>query len=250
MMGCIVLVTKLKGGSGATTACRELAAAAMHAGQRVALIDLDGQAGLTRWWNRRTAGGDDGSEKTLAPDLLQLTAAQIPTAAKSLRDRYDLTIIDSPPSVHETIQAVASAADLAIVPSRPTVDDLDAVGPIVRLLHNVVDQCFLLTQVPAVRSSRDGAEALEVLASRAPVLGRTTFRADYSRPPGHGGTGFEQGTTARQEIAELFTRVMERLAMLRPRDDGIILGNHDLITASPYDVMPSLLDDVITSGKG
>ena len=220
--GKLVLVTKLKGGSGATTACRELTAAALHDGRKVALIDLDGQGGLSRWWNRRTAPTTDGEAQRAAPDLLQLTAAQIPGAAKGLRQRYDLVVIDSPPSVHETIRAVAAASDLALIPSRPTVDDLDAVGPIARLLHGVVDHAFVLTQVPAVRGSRDGAEALQRLAERAPVLGRTTFRSDYSRPPGYGATGFEEGTAARQEIAALYARVIERLRMPLSRDDGMM----------------------------
>src|SRR5215213_639793 len=209
--GRLILVAKLKGGSGATTTCRELAAAALADGRKVALIDLDGQGGLSRWWNRRTKA--EGEARQVAPDLLQLTAAQIPGAGKELRQRYDLVVADSPPSVHETIRAVAAASDLALIPSRPTVDDLDAVGPIARLLHGVVDHGFVLTQVPAVRGSRDGAEALQRLAERAPVLGRTTFRTDYSRPPGHGGTGFEEGAAARQEIADLYARVVERLGM-------------------------------------
>src|ERR1700749_3609684 len=159
--GSIILVTKLKGGSGATTTCRELAAAALHDGRKVALIDLDGQGGLSRWWNRRTASAAEGDVQRPPPDLLQLTAAQIPGAATGLRQRYDLVIIDSPPTVPETIRPVAAAAARALNPSRPTVDDLDAVGPIARLLHRVVDHGFVLTQVPAVRGSRDGVGELQ-----------------------------------------------------------------------------------------
>ena len=217
--GKLILVAKLKGGSGATTTCRELTAAALHQGCGVALIDLDGQGGLSRWWNRRTAPAADDAARRTAPELLQLAAGQIPGAAKGLRARYDLVIVDSPPSVHETIRIVAAACDLALIPSRPTVDDLDAIGPIARLLHGVVDYGFVLTQVPAVRGSRDGAEALQRLAERAPVLGRTTFRSDYSRPPGHGSTGFEDGVAAKQEIGELYTRVIERLSMPSSCDD-------------------------------
>jgi chromosome partitioning protein len=219
--GRLILVAKLKGGSGATTTCRELAAAALQDGRAVALIDLDGQGGLSRWWNRRTAPVAEGEAPRVAPELLQLTAAQIPAAAKGLRQRYDVVIIDSPPSVHETIRAVAAACDLALIPARPTVDDLDAVGPIARLLRGVVDHGFVLTQVPAVRGSRDGAEALQRLAERAPVLGRTTFRSDYSRPPGYGATGFEEGPAARAEIGELYARVVERLGITSSRDSGI-----------------------------
>jgi chromosome partitioning protein len=230
--GKLILVTKLKGGSGATTTCRELTAAALQDGRKVALIDLDGQGGLSRWWNRRTAPAAEGAAQRAAPDLLQLTAAQIPGAAKGLRQRYDLVVIDSPPSVHETIRAVAAASDLALIPSRPTVDDLDAVGPIARLLHGVVDHGFVLTQVPAVRGSRDGAEALQRLAERAPVLGRTTFRSDYSRPPGYGATGYEEGASARQEIGELYTRVIERLGMTSSQDDRMTSPRVDGIKSS------------------
>ncbi len=224
--GKLVLVCKLKGGAGATTTCRELAAAALQDGRTVALIDLDGQGGLTRWWNRRTAPAAEGEAQRAAPELLQLTAPQIPGAAKGLRARYDLTIINSPPSVHETIRAVAAACDLALIPSRPTIDDLDAVGPIARLLHGVIDHGFVLTQIPAVRGSRDGAEALARLAERAPVLGRTTFRSEYSRPPAYGSTGFEEGPAARLEIGELYARIIDRLGMTASKDNGMT-SSHD-----------------------
>ena len=225
--GKILLVAKLKGGTGSTTTCRELAAAAVADGRRVGLVDLDSQGSLARWWNRRTRGGPEGG--AVNPDLLQIPADQVPAAAAKLRSTYDLTIIDSPPSVHATIRAVAAVADLALIPARPTIDDLDATGPIVRLLHGTTDFAFVMTQVPGARS-RDGAEAFELLASRAPVLGRTTFRLDYSRPPATGGTGFEAGGAARQEIASLYARVVERMSL---RDDPDALKPEDPGTLSP-----------------
>jgi chromosome partitioning protein len=50
------MLAKVKGGVGATTMARELAAAAIGDGKSVALVDLDGQGSLTKWWNRRTKG--------------------------------------------------------------------------------------------------------------------------------------------------------------------------------------------------
>jgi chromosome partitioning protein len=133
----------------------------------------------------------------------------IPATAAQLRSRFGLVIIDSPPSVHATIRTVAAACDLALIPARPTVDDLDAIGPIARLLQGVVDFGFVQTQVPGKRSV-DGAEALERLAVRAPVLGRTTFRSAYSRPPANGGTGFETDPAPQEEIGELYRRLKDR----------------------------------------
>jgi chromosome partitioning protein len=206
-LGRIVLVCKLKGGAGATTTCRELAAAAAGAGLQVGLIDLDSQGGLTRWWSRRTKGqkGD-----AVNPQLLHLSPEHIVEAASGLRNRYALTIIDSPPTVHETIRTVGAATDLALIPSRPTVDDLDAVGPIARLLRG------------------DGAEALERLASLAPVLGRTSLRLDYPRPAGVGSTGFEEGGAPKEEIGELWAAVSDRLG-LRYRDTAVTLSRDNVV---------------------
>jgi chromosome partitioning protein len=224
--GRIILVCKLKGGAGATTTCRELAVAAASTGVRVALVDLDSQGGLTRWWSRRTKDkGADG----MNPVLLELPVDQIASAAAQLRQRFGLTVIDSPPTVHETIRAVASSADLALIPARPTVDDLDAVGPIARLLRGVVDMVFVLTQVPGGRRSRDGAEALERLAGLAPVLGRTSLRLDYPRPAGMGSTGFESGGTAQEEITELWRAILERLD-IKPREELIMLSRDTVRT--------------------
>jgi hypothetical protein len=86
------------------------------------------------------------------------------------------------------------------------------VGPIFRLLHGIADIGFVLTQVPGKRSL-DGAEALERLAARAAVLGRTTFRSAYSRPPASGSTGFETDATAREEIGALYATLRERLTL-------------------------------------
>jgi chromosome partitioning protein len=224
--GCIILVCKLKGGAGATTTCRELAVAAVSTGLHVALVDLDSQGGLTRWWSRRTKDkGADG----MNPLLLELPVDRIAAAAAQLRQRFGLTVIDSPPTVHETIRAVASSADLALIPARPTVDDLDAVGPIARLLRGVVDMGFVLTQVPGGRRSRDGAEALERLAALAPVLGRTSLRLDYPRPAGMGSTGFEGGGTAQEEITELWQAILDRLD-IKPREELIMLSRDTVRT--------------------
>jgi chromosome partitioning protein len=224
-LGRIVLVCKLKGGAGATTTCRELAAAAAAAGLHVGLIDLDSQGGLTRWWSRRTKGREGDA---VNPQLLHLSPEHIVEAAGGLRKRYALTIIDSPPTVHETIRTVGAVADLALIPSRPTVDDLDAVGPIARLLRGVVDMGFVLTQVPGGKRSRDGAEALERLATLAPVLGRTSLRLDYPRPAGIGSTGFEEGGAPKEEIGELWAAVSDRLN-LRYRDAAVPLSRDTVV---------------------
>ena len=200
---------------------RELACAAIGDGLNVALADLDG---LSRWWSTRTR--DAGEADTLNPQLLNIPAEKVAAAAGSPRSKYDLTILDSPPTVHYAIRRVAAACDLALVPCQPTADDLAAVGPIARLLRGAAEIAFVLTQVPPGGRSRDGAEALEMLAARAPVLGSTTFRADHYRPAATGSTGVESGRTAASEISRIYRHMRERL-------DG---SNSDVIKSSHDDM--------------
>ncbi|MBR0560695.1 ParA family protein [Neokomagataea anthophila] len=214
-MSKIILVTKLKGGAGATTTCRELCAVAISQGLSVGLIDLDGQGGLTNWWNRRTAD-NIGNQN---PTLLQVPVEKIEVSASSLRETFDLVIIDSPPSVNERILQVARVADLAIVPTRPNIDDLDAVGPIMRLLRGVVDMTFVITQTPGKRSL-DAAEATELLARHAPVLGRTTLRAAYPRAASTGSTGYENERTATEEISTIWSVICDRIDIAPKQRSG------------------------------
>jgi len=211
----IVLVTKLKGGAGATTMCRELCAAATDAGLRVGLVDLDGQGGLTNWWNRRTADNTDEPN----PALLQVPIEKIEATAPGLRNAFDLVLIDSPPSVNERILQAARIADLAVIPTRPNIDDLDAVGPIMRLLRGTVDLAFVITQTPGKRSL-DAAEAMELLARHAPVLGRTTLRSAYPRAAATGSTGYESDRTAAQEIGVIWSVACDRIGITTKQLSG------------------------------
>jgi len=234
MTGRILLVTKLKGGAGATTTVRELAVAAAVDKLRVALIDLDAQGGITRWWNRRNPAGEQ-SELSEAPNpsLLEIPVGDVPGKAQALRRAYNLVLIDSPPTVHEAIRAVGAIADLAVIPTRPTTDDLDAVGPIARLLRGAVDVGFVLTQVPPGGRSRDAAEAHALLARLAPVFGSLSFRLDYPRAAAAGSTGFEAGGTATKEIIALWQTLADRLDIAAwqhngttsSRDDGTTRGS-------------------------
>ena len=178
MTGQILLVTKLKGGAGATTTVRELAGRRRRrpiAGGPLIRSETS-TGGVTHWWNRRnTANAQPDLPAVVNPELLQIGVGDVASKADALRRAYDLSAVDPPPTVHDAIRQVAAIADLAVIPTRPTTDDLDAVGPIVRLLRGAVDQGFVLTQIPAGGRSRDAAEAAELLARLAPVFGRMSF---------------------------------------------------------------------------
>jgi len=203
--GKIVVISKLKGGSGATTTTRELATAALADSKSVAIIDLDAQGSLTNWWNRRTAENPEAG-----PKLIQVSPEKLPGIMDQLRGKFDLVLIDTPPSTHDALREIANGADMAVIPAKPTIDDLDAVGPIIRQLRGVVPMAFVISQVTSKRSP-DAVEATEMLSARAPVIGRTVIRVGYYRAAGTGQSGFETDKTVKEEIQPIYDNLMALL---------------------------------------
>jgi chromosome partitioning protein len=116
-----LLLASAKGGVGKTTCARNIATAATLAGHRVAMIDLDQQRSLSKWWGRRP-------NEAPQIDCFSATTQQVNevlTAAKG----YDLIVIDTPPAVEffpEQIKSLILRSDFVLVPTGTTRDDTDS----------------------------------------------------------------------------------------------------------------------------
>lgn len=91
----MLMSAEQKGGVGASTIARELGVLAAANDRRVVFIDLDPQATLSKWWNRRTQGQEGAPNPALAtvpPDQLLATLRQF-----ELGGAIDLVVIDVPP---------------------------------------------------------------------------------------------------------------------------------------------------------
>ena len=215
----ILMLAKEKGGAGASTLARELGVLAAAEGERVVFIDLDPQASLSKWWNRRTAGATDQPNPALAaprPDQLFPVLEQLRDA-----DAADLVIIDVPPSVHSYLLGVMRAADFILVPARPTSDDFEALPAVVEMIEQSGKRyAFAITQAPTGRRIRAVEEAIPILARQGRVAGVLRFRTAFPTAAAAGQTSieFEPDGKAAAEIRELwgFVSVELRKTQLAP----------------------------------
>lgn len=114
-----------KGGAGKTTLAVHLAVMAEEDGLSVVILDADPQGSAAGWWHRRAGE---------TPIMVEATPDDIPAVKKdAAADGIDLLIIDTAPAHGSHIAAVARASDFMLIPTRPGVLDLDAIGPTVEI---------------------------------------------------------------------------------------------------------------------
>lgn len=145
-MHTIVLATQ-KGGSGKSTLAIGLALAAIQAGHTVRLIETDSQGTLSNWQGRRPY-----AEPLVEPVY---SAGDIEAKLLSLDSSgVTLTIIDTAGGVSAATTAAIRYADLCLIPSRPSVADVEATAStlsIVRAWNTPF--AFVLNQT-AIRGQR------------------------------------------------------------------------------------------------
>src|SRR5271169_5256619 len=111
-MHTIVLATQ-KGGSGKSTLAIGLAVAAMRDRHRVAIIDTDQQATVSNWARRRALP---------EPRIDRADSdVEIERALRSLKSgKFTLAVIDTPATNNYLSSSAISAADMCLIPARPS----------------------------------------------------------------------------------------------------------------------------------
>ena len=154
-MHTIVLATQ-KGGSGKSTLAIGLARAAIDAGHIVRLIETDQQGTLSNWQGRRSY-----SEPRVDPVY---AAGDIAERLQTLADEgVTLAIVDTAGGVGAATSAAIGHADLCLIPSRPSVVDIEATAVTLAEVRRAAKPfAYVLNQTP-IRGQR--------LTSAASTLG-------------------------------------------------------------------------------
>jgi chromosome partitioning protein len=149
-----------KGGSGKSTLTVHLAVIAQAAGRRTVIIDLDPQRSAAGWWETRTAD---------TPEMVESTPGDLQAVLDAARgDGVDFAVVDTRPSAGADAAAAAAVADLVLIPTRPAIFDLKAIGATVDIVASAkVPTFIILNGTPASRGIGEAsvtADARRVLA--------------------------------------------------------------------------------------
>lgn len=195
----ILAIISQKGGAGKTTLAVNLAVAAEMADVPTVIIDLDPQASAKTWHDLR---GKD------APVVVSAQASRMQEVIEIARSNgAELIIIDTAPHSESAALGAARAADLVLIPCRPAILDLKAIGTSGDLAALAKKEAVVvLNAVPHQgRLAEEAGEAVRGYGlSIAPV--RLTQRAAYvhSLTAGQAAPEFEPDGKAAQEIIELY----------------------------------------------
>lgn len=165
-MRVISFVTQ-KGGTGKSTLALNLAVTAQFFGERVVVVDLDPQG---------TAGSWHKTRKSETPVLIEHTevGSLDDTLRRLATGGFTLALIDTPGTDSPVTHGAMRAADLCLVPVRPSEADVRATMPTVRALSAAGrPYALVVNQAPArlvasapLRLVDDGPVFPVVIASR------------------------------------------------------------------------------------
>ena len=219
----VIAVIAQKGGAGKTTLSLGLAVAATRAGLSAAVVDLDVQATAAHWGDRRTAE---------APVVISAQPARLTRMLEAARGQgADLVVIDTAPRAEQGALAAAQAADLVLIPSRPSIYDLETVrttADVVRLAGDP-PAFAVLNGVPPRGTRAD--QAREVLAG----LGIETCPCDigsraaveHAAALGLTAQEYEPAGKAAGELAAVYAFTAERVSLPTSKLANQSRGEHD-----------------------
>lgn len=200
-----------KGGAGKTTLAIHLAAEAATNGLRTLLLDLDPQASAARWADRRKPGAIDVDVAVEAPARLDAALRQ------AEREGYDLVVLDTAPHADQAALQVARLAAMVLIPVRPSILDLDAMGASLDLCALARKPAAVVLNAAPIRSRvvQEAAEAVAKLGGEVvqPII-RERVALRHALVDGRVAREYEPDGAAAAEITALYIETRKRTNML------------------------------------
>jgi chromosome partitioning protein len=201
-----------KGGVGKSTIAVNLAVGAEVSGLKTVIFDLDHQESAVTWSERR---------KQERPHVEFLTERRLSDGlGAAAEQQFGLAIIDTPPAAGPQAYTAAQAADLILIPCRPSLVDLDAIRRTAQLVKSAGIPAFVLFNAapPGASTLLGDAKAIiegtGLVAAPVVIRERSAFRGGW--PQGKAASEIEPAGKAAAEISELTKWVFAQLTVCTP----------------------------------
>jgi cellulose biosynthesis protein BcsQ len=214
----VIVFASRKGGSGKSTLTAHLAAHANKSSRPCLLIDADPQGSLTLWHGLRGTG----------EPVLKSGLRGVSEIVKAAKKDYEWCFIDTPPLMSAVVTDAIRSATLVVIPTRPTVFDLNAVRETIELCRasrkpyavviNAAPSRREDVEAPMVSQAREGLAKL-----RVPVWGgQISNRANFSiaLAAGEGAREFDSESAATAEISRLWAAISKSIQAINGHHDG------------------------------
>ena len=203
----VIAVVAEKGGVGKTTLALTLAVAAVQAGRKVAVFDLDPQATAAQWTDRR----DNEFPWVVATPATRLDAAMANAKAQGV----DFVVIDTPPHAGTDAVEAARRSDLVLVPVEPHLYTLETLPKLGNLLNLAGGTPALFVVCKAAIQGKEGQDAAAYIKEQGFDVCPVTLhlRAAHRHAGNVGLTAqeYEPKGKAADESLQLYTYTMQLL---------------------------------------
>ena len=202
-----IAVVAEKGGVGKTTLSLTLAVAAIQAGRRVAVIDIDPQSTAAKWTDRR---------ENEFPWVVSTHAARLAAALDQARAQgVDFVVIDTPPHSGADAAEAARRADLVLVPVEPHLYTLETLPKLADLLKLAGSAPALFVLNKAAIQGKEAQYATDFIKAQGfavcPVIVHLRAAHRHAGNIGQAAQEYEPQGKAADEALQLYTYTVQVL---------------------------------------